>query len=58
MELLLGKTLKELREWAIEQNLEKYRADQIYQWMFKKWEEPRKDDEPIEGTPKVVKGKR
>ncbi len=41
MEILIGKTLKELREWAIRKGLEKYRADQIYHWIYKKW-----DDDP------------
>ncbi len=39
MELLVGKTLPELREWAIKNNLERYRADQIYHWVYKKWED-------------------
>ncbi len=39
MELLIEKTLPELRDWVQENNLERYRADQIYQWMFKKWED-------------------
>ncbi|RTZ60708.1 MAG: 23S rRNA (adenine(2503)-C(2))-methyltransferase RlmN [Gammaproteobacteria bacterium] len=33
------KNLEELRRWATENNLERYRADQIYQWVYKKWED-------------------
>ena len=39
MELLVGKSLKELRQWVQKHNLERYRADQIYQWLYKKWED-------------------
>ena len=39
MELLIGKTLNELRDWATKNNLERYRADQIYHWIYKKWED-------------------
>ena len=39
MELLIGKNLNELREWATRNNLERYRADQIYHWVYKKWED-------------------
>jgi 23S rRNA (adenine2503-C2)-methyltransferase len=39
MELLIEKTLPELGEWVQRNNLERYRADQIYQWMYKKWED-------------------
>ncbi|NPB05813.1 MAG: 23S rRNA (adenine(2503)-C(2))-methyltransferase RlmN [Aquificae bacterium] len=39
MELLVGKTLKELRDWAVQKGLERYRADQIYHWIYKKWED-------------------
>ncbi len=39
MELLIDKTLPELRRWAEEKGWERYRADQIYHWVFKKWED-------------------
>jgi len=39
MELLIGKSLNELRNWAVKNNLERYRADQIYHWIYKKWED-------------------
>jgi len=43
--LIIGKTLEELREWAQSQGWPAYRGEQIYHWIYKKWE-----DDPLKMT--------